>query len=244
MKNNEIVKKEEFAVSTDVNTDWGVAENSDNSDIVLGRINLVQGLGLGAELIADDSLTCKAGQYWDMQAREFLGSNDKPLDVIMFYSQKYWTIFNVVGDKLEYVENVPFTLENAAWRFDAVDATGAPIKRNLCYRFFCLKADDVNGLPYVMVMTKSNTKTAKLLITDFKKLQQLRHLPSAGVVVRLSSELVKNADGSWFASRYKILGDSTPEQIAAARLWYEQVTAVNSNVVVAADDDVKSDIPF
>lgn len=190
----------------------GVAEDADNSDIIIPKILLMQGL---SSFVADGD--AKSGEFRDSLTRELLGSKDAPLRALCFSHSKVWTTFKKEGDKYVFSGTEPVTASNANLPWLEGD-----IKREVVHQFMVLLVDRGTPvqmeMPYVLSMRTFSVRPAQRLITEFMRWSKARR-PSFSRVIEFFPVQKENDKGRFFAIDWKGGRDATLEEMQEVKKW-------------------------
>lgn len=210
------------AVASDV---WGAEPESE--DILIPKILVMQKLSK----FVDDGLA-KESDFVSSVDGQVLGTNDKPLQVVIFDTFKTWTLFR----NGEFDGIIPLTQENCELPYESREG-GDVITRNKTYNFYCLPVSEegASDIPYVLSLSRSSSLAARKLLTLFARIRRMGK-PSATKVVKLVTKKEKNDKGSWYSVDFEVVRDSTAEEVQNAKSWWEQIRAKSVNI-----DD--SDLP-
>jgi hypothetical protein len=231
MTQKEVATTQKNEVSTEVKA-WGAAEDIDSAkDLIVPKIMHQQ--AISAFVKSDEA---KAGDWCDSLTGEVLCKKTETIGLIVFSSYKLWRISKLENDKGKekyvYLKSEPYTAENSNYEYHEETEDGR-LHRQLTYNFYCLLADNIDELPYVLTLTSTKTKVAKKLNTMISKLARLNK-PSAAVVFDFKSIEESNDGNTWFGIALSQGRDTTKEELEMAKYWYDKIKS--SNVVVAEDE--------
>lgn len=207
MKKNElaVINWEEFEES-------GVAEDIDNSDIIIPKILLMQGL---SKFVAEGD--AKSGEFRDSLTGELLGGKDSPVKALCFSHSKLWSIFDTKGGKPVFLRSEPVTMENANLPWEE-----GSTKRELSHQFMVLLVDNGRAakeqMPYVLSMRTFSVRAAQRLCTEFVRWSKARR-PSYSRVVEFFAVSKENEKGKFYAIDWKTGRDATLEEMQEVKKW-------------------------
>ena len=226
------------------NNNWGT-ENIDNKDVYIPRINLAQAL---SEVVSEGT-GVKPGDFYDTISRKKIEN----VEIVLFKFFKTWQVLKKVAgkNKPEYIETVPFTVENSNWSWSEGD-----IIRNLTFNFYVLLAKDgkiINSTPYLMTFSRTSLNAGKTITTKLTELRS-KNLPIAGITFIIGSELKKNDNGKYYVTTVKPGKFTTSEEMIIAKEWHEGSGALKiedkkpqpaiKNETPVLEEIDESDIPF
>lgn len=224
----EVAKKEQnTALSQSTQATWG-NENVDKSDIMLGKILLMQGL---SEAVMDGK--AKFGDMLDSLEGKVLGDKNSPIEIIPILTNKTWVVSKkhvqeikgkrVLGSKFEYEGIIPMTAENQHLEMEETLEDGSIIRRDRSLNFYVLLANDVQGLPYIVSFRRTSYTAGKKLITHFAKMQMLKQ-PPAAKTLKLTCVEDSNDLGTYYKFNIEQGRNSTAEEINTAYEWYKTIS--------------------
>jgi hypothetical protein len=265
----EVVKKQNYAVSTDVadmfeGMDYG---NVETKDLLIPKILLMQGQ---SDKVLDG--TCKAGDIIKSTTGEVYGSarerDAKALRFIPVYMYKTWVKQEVLGKgKMQYIETYPVTPLNTDQKWEQVvqeDGLTRTFKLTKNINFYIILEQDFGNalaVPHVLTFRSTSARAADIIESWFaecnvaQKARQPKNtkgelmLPFARIF-ELAGKLESNDDNSWYVYKTTDKGAVPAEdtKIAQAFSWYKEVSKYdhlkevdNSDEVGAPKDAVKSD---
>lgn len=231
---NEVAVKEDLAPSTDIDGAWGAANDLDGSDLVVSRIYHQQAL---SKFVSEDK--AKAGDWCDNLTGEVLAKSTEPLSLIIFHTERQWaiSISKLSNNEFEFLRNEPVTPENAnlPWEEETQEGT---IKRQFRYNYFCLLANKVDELPYVLTLSSTKIKEAKRFNTILRKMKEKGQSSARFIFNFQSVKESKIKDGknlSWYNVAISQGERTTDEQFKKAYQWF--LSAKASKIVVAEDTE-------
>ena len=220
---------------------WGAAEDMASTDLVIAKIFHQQAL---SKYASDGKAS--AGDWCDSLTGEILAKKDKPLELIIFSSFKKLIISKLENGSYKWQSSEDVTPTNALLPWEEVLSNGDQIRRNMQYNYFCLIANKLDEMPYVISLQSTKIKAAKKLNTMFAKLARLG-MPSAAYIFNFNSIKETGDKGSWFGVEISQGAATNAAQQEVAYEWYKKLKT--SKVVIAeeeptaAEDDSDS-IPF
>ena len=208
------------------NTELTVAQDLDAwgdtgvtaSDMVIPKALLMQGL---SEAVADGNAAI--GDYLNSLTGEVIAKKGEELELIPFHMDKYWAISEKSGNKFRRVEAATPANENLPWDF--TDTDGVDCKRTMVRAFYCLKSDELDGLPIIVSFSSTAAKIGKKLATRmFIMNRQAGKVPCA-YGIKLSASVVKGEKGTYATPDFTVGAEVAPETIATCRDWMLSVKA-------------------
>ena len=205
---------------------WG-SENIDASQLVIPKILCMQGL---SQMVAEGE--AQMGDIVDSMTGEQLGcgreKDFQPLNFVPLYSFQEWVVYDKLGgDKLQYVEKVPFGPTNADWKWDTEKQ-----KRVLVMNFYVMlerDLEDRGALPYLLSFRSTSYKAGKKLATFVKK-GALSDRPAPAYTYTLTANKTSNDHGTFYVLDVKKAGETDakfydPAQKGICFEWFKQLKA-------------------
>lgn len=259
----EVAKKEPAAppavqqVPQELQGSWG-AEGISNSDIIIPRLLLMQGL---SEAVNDG--VAAAGDIIRSTTRKILAKKGESVDFIPLMSFKSWVVSEEVGGKFEYRREEPMSAanENLPWTFEAPSSAAAEKKanwrRDQSINIYTLLVDDVARatkaiealtkgempspedalMPCLVSFRRSSYRTGRQMLTFFKSCEQFKTPPASGIY-KLSSAIEKGDKGTYHVFVAEQKGRSTVEQLTVAKEWWK---ILNTAKIAIDADHVESE---
>lgn len=232
----------------DLQGSWG-AEGVDNSDILIPRLMLMQGL---SDFVTDGS--AKLGDIVRSTTGEVLATKDKPLAIIPILTHKTWVTLEKVGNKFEFRSIEPVNPTNATAPLEW-QQQGSLWRRDLSLEFFVLLPSDIARerkaldkitagempdaadalFPCHLSFRRTSYQAGKVLSTHFSTAGRFK-LPPASSTFHLSSETVKNDQGTFAVLSVKVAGKTSMDDLAVAKRWYDILAAAQAKNRVAVDE--------
>lgn len=242
-------KSTALGLPEDLKGSWG-SEGVDNSDILIPRLLLMQGL---SEYVTEG--TAKIGDIVRSTTGEVLATKDKPLSIIPVLTHKTFVTLEKVGNKFEFRSIEPVTSENVNAPLEWQQG-GSLWRRDRCIDFFVLIPGDIDRerkaldklksgdmpdsadalFPCHLSFRRTSYNAGKVLSTHFSTAARFV-LPPASSIFSLSSELVKNDQGSFAVFMVKPSGKTTMDDLTVAKRWYTILAAAQAKNNVAVDND-------
>lgn len=257
-----VAKKETTAVAVqqvpdDLKGSWG-SEGISNSDIIIPRLLLMQGL---SEAVNDG--VAAAGDIIRSTTRKILAKKGDGVDFIPLMSFKSWVLSEKVADKFEYRREEPMNAanENLPWSFTAKNDKGVDTewRRDQSINIYTLLADDIARagkalealsrgempaaedalMPCLISFRRSSYRTGRQMLTFFKSCEQFKVPPASGVY-KLSSAIEKGEKGTYHVFQAEQKGRSTVEQLGVAKDWWK---ILNTAKIAIDADTLDGDHP-
>lgn len=204
---------------------WGAAEDMASEDLIIAKIFHQQAL---SKFASDGKAS--AGDWCDSLTGEVLAKKDKPLELIIFSSFKKLLISKLENGSYKWISTEDVTPANALLPWEEILSNGDQIRRNIQYNYFCLLADRLDEMPYVLSFQSTKIKAAKKLNTMFAKLARLG-MPSAAYIFNFQSIKETGDKGSWFGVEVSQGAATNAAQQEVAFEWYNRIKT--AKVVVA-----------
>ncbi len=235
-KNEELavaVVEDKKEVSTEV-ASWGAMEDLGLAELAVPFIKLVQKTTKEV-----DTFGSKPGTFINSLDGEVVGTNEDPLEIIIFGAYMSWLVMKTPlnSDQSEFVKFEPLTVENANLRYEEMTPEGK-ITRHRTINYYCIdRKHVVDGIPAVISFNKKALKVGQRLGVIFSKLARIGKT-SAHVVIKLTSQFKdEGALKKWYEPVATISRDATPEEVAAAKYWYDQTNRLVATESNSATED-------
>lgn len=230
--NQELVRPESTAL-INPETFMGAAGDVRASDLKIGRIAVAQAMSKAVE-----SEKVRKGALYDCELQMELGfRTEKPLEVIILSSHRYWLIKEKVGNEEKFLKKIPANDPNELAREEG------NIRRYYHHAFVVLLPSEISDgieLPYEIAFRSTDLDAAKaiskfLLNMGRKKISSLKKVFSL-----TTSQRTKN-DKSWFGTDIALGRDTNEEEQAFSIKWCEQLMNAKNQQTVAEDGDVHTE---
>lgn len=202
------------------------SEGIDNADLILPRIYLIQKM---SPQIDDDNIVCEAGDLLNSLTNEVLV---EPV-LIPIFTKKFWKEalmdISVTPPEIKNATKFPFTHENCNLKYEEVpgEDTNLVVKRHIEIEWYCMLASEVaqgGALPCVVTFKKTSMPAGKKLNT-FIKQGSILGRPACGFAYELKVARRSMEKGgktlSFFVLDIGKKRDSTPDELSAAKSWYD-----------------------
>lgn len=214
---------------------WG-SEGTDNSDILIPKILLMQGL---SQYVAQEK--AQMGDLVDSVTGEVLGSGREKdfsaVKIIPLMQFKNWTHYLKVGDKWEYKGTEMWNATNAGTpRYEEYQKDGQTYRSDSALNFYVLVVNDnkVQDLPYLVSFRRTSFRAGQKLVTHFTKCQLAAKagapIPPAATTFDLASRKVQNDQGTFYV--FDLFGTSPTngDWMPTAYSWYQTLKAGSHKV--------------
>lgn len=214
---------------------WGMDEDIDNRDILIGKVIPMQS---NSKFVAEQEIA-SAGELRDSVTKELLAEKDEALEFIVFKTFKTWIIEKKVGKDWEYEETVDVTPDNVDWEWEDEDEEGNEIKRTMSLNFYGILPKELEEkgtcFPRVISFRSTSYYGGRQLIS-FLKILQAQKLPPASKVFELSLEKRSNDKRqSWYVMNVQEGRSAEETELGEAFKWFQ--TIKKSAVRVDDSDD-------
>ena len=211
----------------------GAADNVDNEDIIIPKIQLAQQL---SEAVKED--LAKAGDFINSVDKNVLAAKGENLDMIVMQNYKVWRCFEVKKGKKEYIETIDY-VGNENLAIDE-EVGGVTIHRDKVLGFYVLLVDEIKqgmAFPYIVDFTRSSARSGKQLQTYFAKLRSVG-LPSFAKVFTLTSKFI-TGEHDYYVKEVSAGRSIEPSEAQAVKLWLSNIAA-NKDRMKEDDSDLKN----
>ena len=211
---------------------WGAGTKVDSTDILIPRVWCMQS---NSDLV--DKKKATKGDFVNSVDETVLGSAEKPLEFIAFDSFK--TMRTFIDNKYEKTEMFEPSFAALPWE---EEVNGQLIKRQTVINYYILLTEDIKqGIPFPMVLSFKSTsmQAGKKLATIFKKLEMFKK-PSAAKVFKLSNHQEENDKGKYLVLDVNEVRNSSIQEVATAKEWFDIVQSSKSNIKVDEEEDLKA----
>lgn len=198
---------------------WG-AEGVDNTDILIPKLLLMQGLSV---LVNEGKAA--VGDIVNSVTEKVLGGKGKGVDIVPFFSTKSWVYMEKRNDKYVFVRTEAYTAANADRAIEGVTPEGLAYRYDRALNFYALLAEEAtraDALPILLSFRRTSYMAGKKIATFFKQCEMLK-LPPASKVLTLTSATEKNDLGTFFVFDVASGRVTTKEEVAGAYRWYAAI---------------------
>ena len=221
------------AVSTEVRTPRGAAENLDGAeDVLMPFISLMQG---SSDLVK--ARKAMIGEFRESAENRVLAEPEKLLGVIVFDSLKTWKEEIVRhGEKRgKFKRQFAFTAENRDLELEEPIAEGTLV-RTMVWTYYVLLADEDSRIstPYSLSVSKTSKSAAKTMGLFFSRMARAEQ-DSWAYVIDLSSKEKMGSNGSYLVVDVHLGRETTEAEKKAAEYWYGLARA--GRIKQQAEDD-------
>ena len=224
----EVTKKEETALSTDVEMgEWGSEQEISSQDVMISKILPMQG---SSKLIGEGK--AMFGEYRDSVTGDLIGKYDTPLEFIPFHCEKFWIVSKEDGTRFKYSHREPITRQNEGREWiEEID--GVKQKNEYTMMFYVLLPKDIEkgiATPYTMQFKSTSIKGGKNLFTQmFVRNKQMKKTPASFVMNLLGSKKQKD-DNTWIVLDVAVNRETKQEELAAAFDLFKAVKGGDAKV--------------
>lgn len=220
------VANTESQLPAEMNSAWG-GENLTKEDIIIPKILLMQGL---SEMVTEGD--AKMGEFRNSMEKEVvLGSDKKPVEVIIFGSYKTVQIF-IDG---EYNKTESWTPAHAELPWEEILEGGGTVKRTTCQNYYCIIPSEVakgEAFPFIITFKGMSFRGGQGIATHIQKLARFKK-PSAAKVFAIKAVKTKNDKGTFFVMEGSPVRDASVKEIKEAFGWHQ--TFMKANVKAHAE---------
>ena len=228
----EVTKKEVNLPANIVESPWG-AEGTSQTDMIIPRLMLMQAL---SDFVSKGSAT--PGDIVESINGEVVAKKTQPLEVIAIVTHKEWWKFEMVQNKWEFRERVPYGPHNADWKYEET-VNGTNWRNDAALNFFVILPNRLDGLPHLLTFRRSNYYAGKKLSTHFQ-ISAMKKMPPAASVFTLQSQSTTVDKNTFWTFDIKKSRESTKQELATAYEWYQMLT----KKPIKADDAADETVPF
>jgi hypothetical protein len=213
--------------------DYGAGADINAEDILIGRIAVVQA---NSEFIKRDTQDkFRSGQLVNTLSQEILAEKGKPLEVIVLKSFKYW----VEKEKTQAGE--VFKRKFAAQSVHEHDWEEGNLKRYFHHSFYVLLPSDLS-MPLELTFRSTELPMARKLASFIFKLRVLDK-SSLERIFCINTEIKTKNTHSWYGTNLTEGRETTPEELAAARMWSEQLGKINITAIAEEEEEAPQSTP-
>lgn len=234
--NQEVAKASSKEVSTSVSP-RGAGEELDVEDVQMPKALLMQGL---SDLVTEGK--AKIGEYRDSISGALLGEEKKPVEMLVFDSNKTWveSLQRPGEKKARYLRTVPMTAANKDLPYEEDHKEGKLI-RVKTWNYYILIADKniSEATPYALSFSRTASGAARKLGLFFSRMNR-KGLDSWSHVIRLTSYTEKNDQGTFSVPDVELGREAKEEEKLAAEYWYEAMRS--SRVKVTVHDEKAAEV--
>lgn len=240
---NEVVTRQENAVSTDV-VQWGDDVNV-GKDLLISKVLTMQPMSIQ---VTEDG--AKIGEFRDSLTKELYGDiASSRVEFIPFHVRKMWSIQEKkAGEQnYEWVKTMPVIEDpthpdyndNLEWNVTLPDGTEQKRIRRL--DFFCLLLAQVKtatAMPVTISFQSTSYKAGQILLNLMYVRNKMAKKSPAGVIMALTGEKVKNDKNQIYVQTAVVpVGNTPAEYVEEAKYWYNMIAKGGANVVVDESDN-------
>lgn len=220
--NQELVKPESGAL-INADTFMGAAGDVRASDLRIGRISVAQAMSKAVE-----SEQVRKGALYDVELKEELGfRQEKPLEVIILNSHRYWIVKEKVGNEFKYVKRIPGNDPNEFPREDG------NIFRFYHHAFLVLLPGQITEgleLPYEIAFRSTDLDAAKTISKYLLNMGRKNISSLKKTFLLTTSQRTKNSN-TWYGTDVVLGRDTTDEEKVAAVSWCQQLMSAKTQTV-------------
>lgn len=227
MTNQLQTKQDNFLAPIQNKQAWGNAPTLSKRDLVIPRIHMMQ--GLSEKVTAGEA---SFGELVDSVSGEVLGGPKQPLEIIPISMKKLVVVeeYDAKSKKYHYKETLPGTPENEALPYEEEG-----IKRTGMMSFFVLLPRDVaqgGAIPKVLTIRGTSRQAGRIMATQMYAINASATpwLPPPAFTFTLSVKIEKNEKGTYAVFEAKKGRASTPEELAVAFNWHEQISKGDAKI--------------
>lgn len=216
-------------------------------DIFLPKLSVMQSM---SKAVQEEK--ARVGEIRGSLDNNLLAEKGAAIEFIPFGVFKTWVRFTDVNGKAEYLEQVPYTPENATWDREVYE-DGKKISNMETLNYYCLLPEEIKKgefIPYVLTFRSTSLKVGKKLETFRARLQEFRK-PLPFKTFSLSTELVENEKGRWYLPALEQARDTSEEELNAVKHWHNMIKVSKVRVdesdleyTNAVKTDVEADVKF
>lgn len=217
MSKSNIVKKETSAIALVAQSEFvgGMA------NLELPRLLVFNNNNRSEEIQA---LKLDAGTIIDTSSMEELAKPGKPISIIPLATSTSWLIYEIDGANAGEFKGVePFTGEKLPYE---EQVNGVTIRRVLGTRLLFLLANEPEGIPYSFTFKKSSAQAGRKLNTIMYVRNKIANKAPWACTVDLFSTKRSVDKNTFWTIDLKQGAACSPEQLALAEKWYQQVSSV------------------
>lgn len=215
-------------------------DNILDQDVSIPKLLLMQQM---SKFVTDDTVKARAGEIRESYEGRLMGTKEKPVQIIPFYTTNTWTMRREVNGKWEFDSIENRTATDAKREYEAVGSDGITRRNYRTLNIFCIVRGANLSIPYMISMSSFSFKlAAQKFINKGKELSASKEA-YAHRVFNLSSQMVENDKGKWYAFAIESARDendremrSTQEELAAAYNHYKTLKSVIDNNRVDVSD--------
>lgn len=226
-KKAEVAKKEETAVSTDVQEfDMSHEVAIDPSDIIVPKVLLMQPT---STFVSEEK--AKLGELRGSLEGELLAGKDESMELIIFHSTKTWTVFDCSTNNPKFKEIFPFTPKNSDLPQEEV-VDGVAIRRDRTLNYYALRPEDIKEgmyFPYLLSCRRTSYTAGRKIESVRGKFQAFKK-PLYIKTMKISANFTENDKGKFYVLDAVVGRDTTEEERKAVQKWLDVVRSTDLKV--------------
>lgn len=233
---NELVNQESRELALNADTYMGAAGDVRASDLKIGRISVAQAMSKAVE-----SEQVRKGALYDVELKQELGfREEKPLEVIILKSHRYWIEKEKIGNEEKFKRRMPGNDPEEYAREEG------NLRRYYHHAFIVLLPSEMAEgveLPYEIAFRSTDLDAAKtiskyLLNMGRKKISSLKK-----TFLLTTSTRTKN-DKTWYGTNVSMGRDTTEQEQAMAIEWCQQLLSAKVQTVSEDGDTSQENARF
>lgn len=221
--NQDLVKQESKELALNADTYMGAADDVRASDLKIGRIAVAQAMSKAVE-----SEQVRKGALYDCELKQELGfRQEKPLEVILLKSHRYWIEKEKIGNEEKFVRRMP---ANDPEEFAREEGT---IKRYYHHAFVVLLPSEIAQgveMPYEIAFRSTDLDAAKTISKYLLNMSRKGVSSLKKTFVLTTSQRTKN-NNTWYGTDVSLGRDTTDEEIKMGLEWSKQLLTAKVNTV-------------
>lgn len=215
-------------------------ENILSEDLRLPKILLTQQM---SKFVTDDNVKARAGELRESFEGRLLGDSKTPVQIIPFYTTNTWTVKKEINGKFEFDKVEPRTATDSQREFEEKGKDGITRRNYRTLNIFCIIRGGNLSIPYMVSMQSFSFKLAAQKFLNKGNILKAEGKAYANRVFNLSSQVVENDKGKFFAYSIETATkdgkevESTNEELTAAYKQYKGIsTALSKGASINMDD--------
>lgn len=201
-----------------------------SSDIQFPSLQLIQKMSKVVDIH-----NVKPGGIFDSIENKVLVEEGQNLEIMPIFMAKFWNVYKLSDGEFVFDKRVPFSPDNASWRFEGTDENGLPVERQLICSWMVLLVTDLS-LPYKCAFKGASFQNGKKLCTLVAK-GEFMGLPAYGKVYNLVSVKEQNDKGTFWKFDVTPSRLATAEELKLAAKWHSMLVQVPTEKVIATEGD-------
>jgi len=211
----------------------GAADDIRATDLKIGRIGLAQAM---SKAVASDQV--RKGSLYDVEMKLELGyKTEKPLEVILIKSMRYWIIKEKVGGKENFVKRIPANDPNEYLREEG------NIKRYYHHAFIVLLPSEIAEgveMPYE-ISFRSTDLAAAATISKYLLNMRRKEISSLDKTFLLTTSTRTKDDNTWFGVDVALGRDTSEQEKKMSSEWCLQLNDVTKSIKTVEEETFASD---